>query len=213
LPTTNALARINKSDSVDLVDDALGKGAQIVNRGGGDSCQTLLLPTVLHPVVPGMRLCDEEPCEHQLPVPAGAGCLSLHRSGEVTHFIGIQSDVTVRRLAEDGLRQAKQALEHDLRLAARVRQALLPPPEIQSGELRIAHAFHPCDDLAGDGVGIVSLPGGRRLRRCAKRLFSDDPLYSRSSASHRTLKLMPVAWVATPRRRRISVNAGYVRSL
>jgi len=82
-------------------------------------------------------------------------------AGEVTHFIGIQSDVTVRRQAEDGLRQAKQALEHDLRLAARVQQALLPPPEIQAGQLRIAHAFHPCDDLAGDGVGVVSLPGGR----------------------------------------------------
>ena len=82
-------------------------------------------------------------------------------AGEVTHFIGIQSDVTIRRMAEDGLRKAKQALEHDLRLAARVQQALLPPPEIQAGELRIAHAFHPCDDLAGDGVGVVSLPDNR----------------------------------------------------
>jgi len=82
-------------------------------------------------------------------------------SGEVTHFIGIQSDVTIRRLAEDGLRKAKQALEHDLRLAARVQQALLPPPEIQAGELRVAHAFHPCDDLAGDGVGVVLLPDNR----------------------------------------------------
>ena len=82
-------------------------------------------------------------------------------AGEVTHFIGIQSDVTVRRLAEDGLRKAKQALEHDLKLAARVQQALLPPPEIQAGELRIAHAFQPCDDLAGDGVGVISLPGNR----------------------------------------------------
>jgi PAS domain S-box-containing protein len=82
-------------------------------------------------------------------------------AGEVTHFIGIQSDVTIRRLAEDGLRKAKQALEHDLRLAARVQQALLPPPEIQVGELRIAHAFHPCDDLAGDGVGVISLPDNR----------------------------------------------------
>jgi sigma-B regulation protein RsbU (phosphoserine phosphatase) len=82
-------------------------------------------------------------------------------SGQVTHFIGIQSDVTARRQAEDGLRQAKQSLERDLRLAARVQQALLPPPEIQAGELRIAHAFLPCDDLAGDGVGIVSLPGNR----------------------------------------------------
>ncbi len=82
-------------------------------------------------------------------------------AGEVTHLIGIQSDVTIRRLAEDGLRKAKQALEYDLRLAARVQQALLPPPEIQAGELRIAHAFHPCDDLAGDGVGVVSLPDNR----------------------------------------------------
>jgi sigma-B regulation protein RsbU (phosphoserine phosphatase) len=82
-------------------------------------------------------------------------------SGEVTHFIGIQSDVTTRRQAEDGLRKAKEALEQDLRLAARVQQALLPPPEMQAGELRIAHAFHPCDDLAGDGVGVVSLPGDR----------------------------------------------------
>lgn len=82
-------------------------------------------------------------------------------AGEVTHFIGIQSDVTVRRLAEEGLRKAKQALEHDLKLAARVQQALLPPPEIQAGELRIAHAFQPCDDLAGDGVGVVALPDNR----------------------------------------------------
>ncbi|MCU0223624.1 MAG: SpoIIE family protein phosphatase [Acidobacteria bacterium] len=82
-------------------------------------------------------------------------------AGEVTHFIGIQSDVTARRVAEDGLRKAKQALENDLRLAARVQQALLPPPEIQAGGLRIAHAFHPCDDLAGDGVGVVSLPHNR----------------------------------------------------
>jgi sigma-B regulation protein RsbU (phosphoserine phosphatase) len=79
-------------------------------------------------------------------------------SGKVTHFIGIQSDVTARRQAEDGLRRAKEALEQDLRLAARVQQSLLPPPEVEARRLRIAHAFHPCDDLAGDGVGIVPLP-------------------------------------------------------
>jgi PAS domain S-box-containing protein len=82
-------------------------------------------------------------------------------SGEVTHFIGVQSDVTARRLAEDGLRRSKEALEQDLRLAARVQQALLPPPEVEVGGLRVAHAFHPCDDLAGDGVGIVPLPDNR----------------------------------------------------
>jgi|OpeIllAssembly_1097287.scaffolds.fasta_scaffold03934_3 sigma-B regulation protein RsbU (phosphoserine phosphatase) len=80
--------------------------------------------------------------------------------GEVTHFIGIQSDVTARREAENGLRRAKEALEHDLRLAARVQQALLPPAELQIGRLRIARAFHPCTDLAGDAVGVVPLIHG-----------------------------------------------------
>ena len=82
-------------------------------------------------------------------------------SGEVTHFIGVQSDVTARRLAEEGLRRSKEALELDLRLAARVQQALLPPAEFEAGALRIAHAFHPCDDLAGDAVGIVPLTPDR----------------------------------------------------
>ena len=81
-------------------------------------------------------------------------------TGRASHFIGIQSDVTARRLAEGGLRAAKDALELELRLAARVQQALLPPPEVTLGEFRLARAFHPCTDLAGDGVGIVSLPGG-----------------------------------------------------
>jgi sigma-B regulation protein RsbU (phosphoserine phosphatase) len=81
--------------------------------------------------------------------------------GEVTHFIGIQSDVTARREAEHGLRRAKEALEHDLQLAARVQQALLPPVELQLGGLRIARAFHPCTDLAGDAVGVVAFPHGQ----------------------------------------------------
>ena len=76
--------------------------------------------------------------------------------GEVTHYIGIQSDVTARREAENGLRRAKEALEHDLRLAARVQQALLPPAELRLPGLRIARAFRPCTDLAGDAVGVVA---------------------------------------------------------
>jgi sigma-B regulation protein RsbU (phosphoserine phosphatase) len=84
-----------------------------------------------------------------------------NEAGEVTHFIGVQSDVTARRDAEHGLRRAKEALEYDLRLAARVQQALHPPRELHMGGLRIATTMHPCADLAGDAVGIVSLPRGR----------------------------------------------------
>jgi sigma-B regulation protein RsbU (phosphoserine phosphatase) len=81
-------------------------------------------------------------------------------SGEITHFIGVQSDVTARRLAEHTLRRSKEALEHDLRMAARVQQAMLPPSEVRRGGFRLAHVFDPCDDLAGDAVGIVPLPDG-----------------------------------------------------
>jgi sigma-B regulation protein RsbU (phosphoserine phosphatase) len=81
--------------------------------------------------------------------------------GEVTHYIGVQSDVTARREAEDRLRRVKEALEQDLRLAARVQQALLPPAEMRFGRLRIARAFHPCTDLAGDAVGVIPLLGGQ----------------------------------------------------
>jgi sigma-B regulation protein RsbU (phosphoserine phosphatase) len=80
--------------------------------------------------------------------------------GEVTHYIGIQSDVTARREAENGLRRAKEALEHDLRLAVRVQQALLPPAELRLPGLRIARTFHPCADLAGDAVGVVAFAHG-----------------------------------------------------
>jgi len=81
-------------------------------------------------------------------------------AGLVTHFIGVQSDVTARRRAESALRQAKDTLERDLRLAAGVQQALLPPLEVTQGGFRIARVFRPCTDLAGDAVGIVPLPGG-----------------------------------------------------
>jgi len=62
-------------------------------------------------------------------------------AGEVTHFIGVQSDVTDRRVAEDGLRLSKEAVERDLRLAARVQQALLPPSDLRPGTLCIATRF------------------------------------------------------------------------
>ena len=78
-------------------------------------------------------------------------------AGDVTHFIGVQSDVTERRLAEEALRRSKEALEQDMRLAARVQQALLPAREVSAGGLRVVHAFHPCVDLAGDGLGIIPL--------------------------------------------------------
>ena len=42
---------------------------------------------------------------------------------------------------------------------ARAAGAAARRPRSRPARLRIAHAFHPCDDLAGDGVGVVPLPG------------------------------------------------------
>lgn len=80
-------------------------------------------------------------------------------AGGVTHYIGVQSDVTIRREAETALRRSKEGLEQDLRLAARIQQTLLPQPEWEGCGFRIAREFHPCADLAGDAVGVVPLPG------------------------------------------------------
>ena len=82
-------------------------------------------------------------------------------TGALTHFIGVQSDVTARREAEQALRRSKEALEQDMRLAARIQQTLLPPLDMRMRGFRLAHAFRPCTDLAGDTVGIITLPGER----------------------------------------------------
>jgi PAS domain S-box-containing protein len=85
-------------------------------------------------------------------------------SGEVTHFIGIQSDVTTRRRAEDELRKAKTDLEmaldelqRDLDLAARVQRSLLPKTSPPLPGLEVAWEFIPSAHLAGDFLNIFAL--------------------------------------------------------
>jgi PAS domain S-box-containing protein len=84
--------------------------------------------------------------------------------GEATHYIGIQSDVSVRRLAEDALRaanhelrEAAERLRLDLEAAARVQRSLLPESMPHSSAARFAWRFLPCERLAGDLLGITAL--------------------------------------------------------
>jgi PAS domain S-box-containing protein len=78
-------------------------------------------------------------------------------TGQTTHFIGIQSDVTRRRHAEQSLRRANEELKRDLRAAALVQQAQLPKrlPDVEG--FRFAWRFHPCQELAGDTLNILRL--------------------------------------------------------
>jgi PAS domain S-box-containing protein len=88
--------------------------------------------------------------------------------GEVTHFIGIQSDVTTRRVAEDSLRatrdelrKALRELQKDLDLAATVQRSLLPASLPDDAALSAAYQFLPCASLAGDSLNVVRLDDHR----------------------------------------------------
>lgn len=88
-------------------------------------------------------------------------------SGRVTHYIGIQSDVTARRLAEEALREAKQQLEaanarmkQDLDAAARIQRALLPASELDLPGVEVSWAFQPSAELAGDLFNVFPLGSG-----------------------------------------------------
>ncbi len=84
--------------------------------------------------------------------------------GQVSHLIGIQSDVTERREAEQALRATKAALEmantgmrRNLEEAAAIQRAWLPHALPRVAGYRFAWDFQPCDELAGDGLDIVRL--------------------------------------------------------
>lgn len=85
-------------------------------------------------------------------------------SGNVTHFIGVQSDITKRREAEEALRRAKDDLETvnrrmrmELQAASRVQRALLPAKLPDIGDVSFSWIFEPCDELAGDTLNVVPL--------------------------------------------------------
>ena len=52
----------------DLIDDALQKGAKILNKKGGERCENFIFPAVLAPVSPDMRVYQEEQFGPVVPV-------------------------------------------------------------------------------------------------------------------------------------------------
>lgn len=87
-------------------------------------------------------------------------------SGVVTHFIGVQSDITNRKNVEEALREANQQLEEanrrmvsNLEAAARIQRSLLPE-ELQIFEgISFSSVVQPCDELGGDALNVVPLTG------------------------------------------------------
>ena len=85
-------------------------------------------------------------------------------SGAVTHFIGVQSDVTAEKEARDALEEANRRLEaagvalrHDLQAAAALQRALLPAELPTFAELRFTYRFRPCTEVGGDSLNVIPL--------------------------------------------------------
>ena len=85
-------------------------------------------------------------------------------SQRITHYIGVQSDLTKRKEIEAELRRTTRQLEDaygelkkDVEAAARIQRALLPSSLPQLEEVRFAWDFRPSADLAGDFLNIVPL--------------------------------------------------------
>jgi PAS domain S-box-containing protein len=85
-------------------------------------------------------------------------------NGRLTHFVGVQSDITARKLAEERLAAANaeilasnNRMKRDLEAAAKVQQALLPTslPHVQGAEF--AWLFKPTDELGGDQLNVLQL--------------------------------------------------------
>ena len=81
-------------------------------------------------------------------------------AGSVTHFIGVQSDVTKRRRAEEALAEANRRMRGDLEAAARIQRSLLPTSRPDFPGLEVAWAFRPCTELAGDIFNLIPMGEG-----------------------------------------------------
>ncbi|MHC4782449.1 MAG: PP2C family protein-serine/threonine phosphatase [Planctomycetota bacterium] len=77
--------------------------------------------------------------------------------GRTTHFIGIQSNVTRRRDAEDSLRAVNKQLKRDLQAAAQVQQAQLPKDLPEVDGFKFGWRYRPCQELAGDALNILPI--------------------------------------------------------
>jgi sigma-B regulation protein RsbU (phosphoserine phosphatase) len=84
---------------------------------------------------------------------------------EVTHYVGVQSDITVLNKAKNKLIEANNNLQifrkrilEELKQAKLAQQFLLPAQLPISSKVRFASLFKPMDELGGDLYDVIKLP-------------------------------------------------------
>jgi sigma-B regulation protein RsbU (phosphoserine phosphatase) len=116
--------------------------------------------------------------------------------------VRVRAGVRVARLEQDlarrntELRAANQRMKRDLEAAARVQQALLPTTLPDCPDVGFAWKFKPCEELAGDLLGIVPLDA-RHLALYVLDVSGHGPAAAMLSATVRHF-LSPLAAAATP---------------
>ncbi|MFZ9024665.1 MAG: SpoIIE family protein phosphatase [Anaerohalosphaeraceae bacterium] len=138
-------------------DEVVGRNCDFLQGPGTDPAAT----QTIREAIAGQRPCMVEILNYHKDRTPFWNRLSItpvrDEQGKTTHFIGIQSDITRRKQAEDSLRQINTQLKHDLEVAAAVQHAQLPKslPEIEA--FKFAWRFKPCQELAGDSLNILQL--------------------------------------------------------
>lgn len=78
----------------------------------------------------------------------------------------VETHLKLRRLqieleaANVRLANANARMSRDLKAAARIQEAFLPPEALRIPGVDVAWAYRPCDELAGDGLNVVPLGDG-----------------------------------------------------
>ena len=72
----------------------------------------------------------------------------------------VRTQITLKH-SRDELARAHRRMKKDLEAAARIQQTLLPPEEPEVAGARCAWRYVPCDELAGDTLGVVGMERGR----------------------------------------------------
>lgn len=145
-------------------EDVVGRNCRFL-QGAGTDAETI---TEIREAIQSARACSVEILNYRKDGTPFWNRLSItpvrDASGKVTHFIGVQSDVSKRRRAEEELRRAKSELEsalgelrRDLDLAAQIQQSLLPKTSPAVAGMEFQWQFLPCEQLAGDFLNVFAL--------------------------------------------------------